>query len=130
MIGKFLLVSGSAVVLNLILLFVMVRYLGLNNPLGENIANAISMELSIVYNFFLSRSITWNDRYKERGRRLFLQAIKFNIAIGFTILLRLVLFAALQLLGVFYIINATIGIFVAAAFNFVVYDTFIFRRRA
>lgn len=129
-IGKFLLVSGSAVVLNLLLLFLMVRYLGFNTPLGENIANAISMEPSIVYNFFMSRALTWSDRYKERGRRLFLQIIQFHIAIGLTVLLRLLLFALLQWLGIFYILNAAIGIAIAAAFNFVVYDTMVFKRRS
>jgi dolichol-phosphate mannosyltransferase len=129
-IGKFLVISGSAVLINLLLLFVMVRWLGLSSRLGENVANAVSMELSIIYNFFLSRAITWNDRYKERGRQLFIQATKFHIAIGFTILLRLVLFAALQMLDVFYIVNAAIGILVSATFNFVVYDTVVFRRRA
>jgi len=129
-IGKFLLVGGSAVVLNLLLLFLMVRYLGFNTPLGENIANAISMESSIIYNFFMSRALTWSDRYKERGRRLFPQIIKFHIAIGLTILLRLVLFLLLQRLGVFYLLNAAIGIAIAAAFNFVAYDTVVFKRRS
>jgi len=39
-IGKFLIVSGSAVALNLLLLFLMVRYLGFGTRLGENVANA------------------------------------------------------------------------------------------
>ncbi len=47
-IGKFLIVSGSAVALNLLLLFLMVEYLGFSTRLGENVANATSMELSII----------------------------------------------------------------------------------
>ncbi len=127
-IGKFLLVSGSAVGLNLFLLFVMVKYLGFNSLLGENLANAITMELSIIYNFFMSRAITWHDRYKERGRRLSIQIVKFHIAIGLTILLRMVLFAVLQRFGVYYIVNAAIGIAIVAIFNFIAYDTVVFRK--
>ena len=127
-IGKFLIVSGSAVALNLLLLFLMVRYLGFSTRLGENVANATSMELSIIYNFFMSRAITWADRHKEHGRRLFIQMLKFHLAIGITMLFRLVLFPILQLLGVFYIFNAAIGIAIAAVFNFVIYDTLIFKR--
>ena len=126
--GKFLIVSGSAVALNLALLFLMVRYLGLSTPLGQNIANAISMELSIIYNFFMSRAITWRGRYKERGSRLLIQILKFHFVIGVTLLLRLALFPILQLHGVFYLINAAIGIALAAILNFVVYDTLIFKR--
>jgi dolichol-phosphate mannosyltransferase len=127
-IGKFLIVSGSAVGLNLLLLFLMVRYWGFDTPLLENVANAVSMELSIIYNFFMSRAITWADRHKEYGRRLFIQMLKFHLPIGITVLFRLGLFPLLQLLGVFYILNAAIGIAIAAVFNFVIYDTLIFKK--
>ena len=127
-IGKFLIVSGSAVALNLLLLFLMVRYLGFSSRLGENVANAASMELSIIYNFFLSRAITWADRHKEYGKRLFIQMLKFHLTIGITIIFRLALFPLLQLLGVSYLLNAAIGIAIAAVFNFVVYDTVIFKK--
>ncbi|MFC1901899.1 GtrA family protein [Chloroflexota bacterium] len=129
-LAKFILVSGSAVLINLLLLHLMVRYLGMNSALGENIANIISMELGIIYNFFLSRAITWQDRQREYGRRLFVQLVKFQVAIGITILMRVGLFALLQWLGVFYLVNAAIGIALAAGFNFVMYDTLVFKRRA
>ncbi len=125
---KFLLVSGSAVAINLLLLFLMVSYMGFGTPLGENIANAVSMELAIVYNYFMSRAITWKHRRKEEGGRLFLQIVKFHAAIGVTILFRLVLFPVLQGLGIQYVFNAAIGIAVSALFNYVVYDTIIFKK--
>jgi len=127
-IGKFFAVSGSAVVINLLLLFLMVRYLGFDTRVGENIANAVSMELSIIYNYFLSRAITWSDRIKERGGRLLIQLLKFHLTIGITIVFRLILFPLLQLLGVFYLLNAAVGIAIAAVFNFFIYDTFIFKK--
>jgi len=54
--------------------------------------------------------------------------LKFHLAIGITILFRLALFPILQMLGVFYILNVSIGIAIAAVFNFVIYDTLIFKR--
>jgi len=127
-IGKFLIVSGSAVALNLLLLFLMVRYLGFSTSLLQNVANAVSMELSIIYNFFMSRRITWRDRYENKKGRLFIQITKFHLAIGITVLFRLVLFPLLQLHGVFYLINAAIGIALAAVFNFVIYDIWVFKK--
>lgn len=127
-IGKFLMVGGSAVALNLVLLFLMVSYLGFNSPLGENLANALSMEISIIYNFFMSRKFTWRDRPQKSGKRLFLQILGFHVTIGATILLRIILFWWLQKLGVFYILNAAIGIGLAATFDFIVYDTLIFKK--
>ena len=126
--GKFLIVSGSAVALNLLLLFLMVSYLGFGTPLLENLANAVAMEISIVYNFFMSRAITWSDRHREKGRRLFIQMVKFHLAIGVTILFRLALFPLLQQFGVFYVFNAAIGIALAAIFDFVIYDTLVFKK--
>ena len=128
-IGKFLIVSGSAVALNLLLLFLMVRYLGFDTSLLENLANAVAMEISIVYNFYMSRAITWSDRHKEKGRRLFIQMVKFQLTIGVTILFRLALFPVLQKFGVPYLYNAAIGIALAAIFNYAIYDTLIFKIR-
>ena len=127
-IGKFLVVSGSAVALNLLLLFLMVRYLGFGSSLRQNIANAVSMELSIVYNFLMSRAITWNDRSKEEGSRLLVQILQFHAAIGVTVLFRLALFPALQHVGVPYLLNAAIGIALASIFNFFVYDAIVFKK--
>jgi dolichol-phosphate mannosyltransferase len=126
---KFLLVSGSAVVLNLLLLYLLVTYCGMGSSLGENIANFVSMEISVIYNFFMSRAITWQDRRQEKGRQLVYQLLKFHITIGITMLLRVVLFFFLQLTGLHYLINATIGIAMAAAVNFVIYDTLIFQKK-
>ena len=128
-IVKFFIVSGSAVGINLILLFLMVRYFGFDNRFLENVANAVSMELSIIYNFFLSRAITWNDRVKEKGARLFVQILQFHLAIGVTIVFRLLLFPALQHPGVPYLLNAAIGIALAAIFNFFAYDAVVFKKR-
>ena len=126
---KFFLVSGSAVLLNLLLLYLLVTYCGLGSALGENIANVLSMEIAVIYNDFMSRAFTWQDRQKEYGLKLFYQLLKFHVTIGITLLLRIVLFFFLQMAGIHYIINAVIGIALAAAINFVVYDTLIFRKK-
>ena len=128
-IGKFLIVSGSAVALNLLLLFLMVEYMRFNTPVLENMANAVSMELSIIYNFFMSRSITWNDRLKEKGGKLFVQILQFHLAIGVTVVFRLLLFPALQHVGVPYLLNAAIGIALASVVNFFTYDAIVFKKR-
>jgi len=126
---RFLLVSGSAVILNLILLYLLVNFFMLNTPLGENIANVASMEIAVIYNFFMSRWITWGDRHKEKGVHLLLQLLKFHVTIGITIIFRIILFFLLQLAGLHYMLNAAIGIALAALFNFVVYDALIFKSK-
>jgi dolichol-phosphate mannosyltransferase len=127
-IGKFVIVSGSAVGLNLLFLYLLVNYAGLNSPLGQNIANFISMELSIIYNYFLSRSITWRERQRETGRNLFYQILKFHATIGITVLLRLGLFRLLQIYDIHYILNAAIGIALSSVINFIIYDSMVFKK--
>ena len=128
-IGKFLVIGGSAALLTLLILYVLVDHLGFNTKLGENVANLISMELGTIYNFFMMRAVTWQDIPKESGRNLFIQILKFHVALIMTTILRLALFALLQFLGVYYIINAAIGMLLAAALNFVAYDTMIFKKK-
>jgi len=125
---KFAIFSGSAVLLNLLLLYLMVHFMGFNDKIGENVANAVSMELSVIYNFFVSRIFTWKDRVKEKGARLFIQIVKFHLTIGLTLIFRLFLFPILQYFGVFYIINSAIGIVISAIFNFIIYDSLVFKK--
>lgn len=129
-IVKFGAVSGSAVGLYFLLLWLMVEHAGFDTPLLENVANAISMELTIVYNFFMSRAITWKDRARVRGRRLLVQLVQFHAAIGLGVLFRLGLFPLLQHFGVPYLLNAAIGVAVAAVFDFAVYDNLVFKKEA
>ncbi len=94
----------------------------------KNVANVISMEVSVFYNFLLSRVWTWNDAPKRQGKGLASQFIFFNLAALTGILIRVVIFAALEKFGVFYLINVFIGIGIAAIVDFVLYDKLIFRR--
>jgi dolichol-phosphate mannosyltransferase len=125
---KFIVVSGSAVIINLVLLYILVKFFKLDDKIGENIANAISMEISIIYNYFMGRAITWRDRPREKGTRLLLQLLKFHLAIGSTLLFRLTLFPVLQHFGVTYIINAAIGIALSSILNFLIYDNYVFKK--
>ena len=108
---KFLISGSSAAILNLALLYILVAYFRFNTRLLENIANALSMEISIVYNFILSRSWTWKDAKKKYGFKLIVQCLSFHIAVSFSIGIRLIMFPILQFFGVYYLINAIIGIF-------------------
>lgn len=126
---KFFISGSSAAIINLGLLYILVAYFQFNTRFLENIANALSMEISIMYNFILSRFWTWNDAKKEYGPKLLVQCISFHLAVGFSIGIRLIMFPILQFFGVHYIINAIIGIGTAAVVNYILYDRIIFKKR-
>lgn len=126
---KFLTAGSSAALINLGSLYVFVQHWDFNTFFLENVANAASMELSILYNFLLSRHWTWDDAIKKSGVSLIKQLVSFHAVVASTALLRIVLFPVLQILGVYYLLNAAIGIGVAASINYFLYDKWIFKTR-
>ncbi len=127
---RFLLVGSTAAALNIGLMYVLVEFCEFNTLLLKNVANLLSMETSVVYNFMLSRGFTWSDTPRYRGWRLLLQLIGFHSAIGIGLLLRLALFPVLQQIGVSYIPNVVLGISAAAIIDFFIYNHIIFKSKA
>ena len=125
---RFLIVGSSAAIVNFALMIFFVEALSFNTYVLKNIANAISIEVSVFYNFLLSRIWTWGDALKRQGKGLVTQFISFNLAALTGILVRIIIFAALDNLGVFYLINVFLGIGIAAIVDFILYDKLIFRR--
>lgn len=118
---RFLIVGSSAAIVNFALMIFFVEVLSFNTYVLRNIANAISIEVSVFYNFLLSRVWTWGDAPKRQGKSLVSQFILFNLAALTGIIIRIIVFAVLDKLGVFYIINVFLGIGVAAIIDFILY---------
>ena len=57
---KFIVGGGIAAAFNLLLIFVMIEWLGFNTPLLRNIANIVSIELSLLLSFFIYRIWVWS----------------------------------------------------------------------
>lgn len=126
---KFLISGSSAAILNLSFLYILIVYLQFNTRFLENIANVLSMEISIIYNFIISRQWTWGDAKKEHNVSLIKQCFLFHFAVSASIIIRLIMFPILQFYGVYYFINAIIGICVGALVNYILYDKIVFKRR-
>jgi len=125
---RFLIVGSSAAILNFALMILFVETLSFDTAVLKNIANVISIEVSVFYNFLLSRIWTWGDAPKRQGKGLVLQFISFNLAALSGIVARIIIFAALDSFGVFYLVNVFCGIGVVAILDFILYDKLIFRR--
>jgi dolichol-phosphate mannosyltransferase len=125
---RFLLVGASAFIVNALLMIFFVEALGFTSSLMKNIANLIAMEVSIFYNFLISRMWTWTDAPKKQQSRLAVQFVAFNFAALAGVMVRIALFAAMENWHIYYLVNMTIGVGVAAGFDFVLYDRLIFKR--
>jgi dolichol-phosphate mannosyltransferase len=95
----------------------------------KNLANILSIEMSAVYNFSISRLWTWGDAPRKKGKSLVTQFISFNLALSAGIVLRIILFALFEQWGLFYLLDVAIGIGIAACIDFILYDKFVFKRK-
>ena len=107
-----------------------VEWIGFRSLGLQNAANFVSMEASILLNFFLSRHYTWADVERRHSVRLLSQIAGFHLAVGVGLLLRAAMFPLLQLLSVPYILNVVFGIAAAAGVNFIGYNHIIFKGKA
>lgn len=121
------LLVATSELLSMILLVELAGFEG--DPFIENVANAISIEVSIITGFLLHSMITWRYRFRSPGEwigKLFL----FNVVTGLSFAARLVLFYVLTTAGMWYLLAKLIGIAVAIVLNFISYDRIVFRGKA
>ncbi len=125
---KFLLGGGVAAAFNLALIFAMIEWLGFNTPLLRNIANIISIELSLIFSFFVYRLWVWPGGVWKIKEVLGKQLILYHFAAGTAVSMRiLVLFPLLDWWGINYSINTLIGVLLSASINYIISDRLVFK---
>lgn len=127
-IKRFLIAGLSAALVNLFFMVLLVEVFGFTTYLLKNAANILSIEISILYHFLVSRLWTWYDAPRKKGKNLLGQFISFHVVNITGMIIRVIAFAVLETLGIFYILNVTIGICLAAVISFFLYDRIVFKR--
>lgn len=126
---KFIVVGLSAALVNIFLMMFFVELCHFNTSFLKNIANVLAIFLSVIYNFIFSRVWTWNDIPRKNGMALVAQFISFNVVNLIAMVLRIVLFAVIEKFGFNYLLNVIVGIVVAAAMSFFLYDRIVFNKK-
>lgn len=125
---KFLLGGGVAAVVNLILIFVLIEWLGFSTPMLRNVANIIAIELSLVFSFFVYRIWVWPGGVWRARSILLKQLPLYHLSAGAAVLLRiLMVFPLLDKLGVDYKLNTLIGVLLSAVLNYLISDRLVFK---
>ena len=122
--------GASAAFLNLVLAYVGVDLLGYSSSLEQNYVNLAAMEISLVYSFFVYRAFVWKDRNKDKIRIFLRQLPIYHLSAGSGILIRVLLFPALQWLGVYYLLNIVLGILAGAVVNYLLTNRYVFKEAA
>ena len=118
-------VHGGLVALFQILVMWLLVSVGDGTVFADNVANLVSIECALLLAFFLHSFLTWHVVYRSLSQ-LLQQLLRFHIVTGFSIVIRLALFAGLSVAGIHYMLNTLFGIGVAVLFNYYYYDTFVF----
>lgn len=123
----FLVGGGSAAVVNLFLAYVGVDLLGFSSEFQQNYVNLVAMEVSLVYSFLVYRAFVWRIKTWDTIQVLLRQLPLYHLSAGTSVLVRALLFPLLQLFGVHYLLNVTLGILIGATLNYVLADNFVFK---
>lgn len=125
---KFLSGGGFAAALNLVLIFLLVNKFGLDSRVLRNLANVISMEISLVASFFIYRIWVWPGGSWKITSLLFKQLPLYHLSAGLAVLIRIFfVFPLFDWLGVNYLINTTLGVLLSAGINYVLSDNLVFQ---
>ena len=124
---KFLIGGGAAAALNLILIFWLIEGLGFSTPLLRNIANVVSIELSLIASFFIYRIWVWPGGVWSVREVLLRQLPLYHLSAGVAVISRIFLiFPILDWLKVNYVINTLVGVLVSATLNYLISDRLVF----
>lgn len=127
---KFLLGGGVAATLNLILMYFFIEKAGFTTDFLENIANIISIEISLIFSFFVYRIWVWQGGSWKVQDILLKQLPLYHVSAGSAVVLRVfVVFPLLNWLGVSYSVNTLIGVLLSAILNYLISDRFVFANK-
>ena len=126
---KFMLGGIITTGFNLILIFLMIDLWGWNTLPLHNLANAISIELSVLLSFVIYRLWVWTEGEWDIQEILFKQLPLFHLAAGSAIAVRIILlFPLLDWFSIDHKINTLIGGLFGAAINYMMSDRLVFNR--
>ncbi|MGL6283533.1 MAG: GtrA family protein [Microcoleaceae cyanobacterium] len=118
-------------IFNIVIIDLIIRFGHINSPFMKNIANAIAIELSLIFTFFVYKTWVWTVEKWHWLEILKKEIPKFHITFGGSVLARIfVIFPLLNWLGVNHQINTLIGIAIGAVVNYTISDKWVFAKKS
>jgi dolichol-phosphate mannosyltransferase len=125
---KFFIGGGITATINLFLIFFLIDYVGFNTPFLRNIANVISLEISLISGFFIYRTFVWTGGNWDIKEVLLRQLPLYHVSAGTSVIARIFLiFPLLDWLKVSYVVNTLVGVLLSASINYLISDRFVFK---
>jgi putative flippase GtrA len=132
-IVRFLICGVITAVFNVVLLAILIESFKLNQAnqaFFRNLANVISIEISLIFSFFVYRIWVWSSS-SWTPKEIFRSELPlFHLSCGIVIAIRsFILFPLLDWIGVNYAINSLIGIAIGSAINYVISNKWVFKAK-
>ena len=125
---RFFIGGGITAAINLFLIFFLIDHVGLNTPFLRNIANVISLEISLISGFFIYRTFVWTGGNWNIKEVLLRQLPLYHVSAGTSVIARIFLiFPILDWLNVSYVVNTLVGVLLSATINYLISDRFVFK---
>ena len=127
---RYLICGAITAAFNIFLIYAMIKVLKFNTPLLRNIANISSIEISLLFSFFIYKTWVWAEQNWKVRQVLFYQIPMYHVSAGISVITRsLILFPILDWMGVNYSINTLLGILVGAVVNYKLSDKMVFKSK-
>ena len=118
-------------IFNIVIIDLIIRFGNITSPFMKNIANAIAIEISLIFSFFVYKMWVWTAETWHWSDILKKEIPKFHITFGGSVLARIfVIFPLLNWLGVNHQINTLIGIAIGAVVNYTISDKWVFAKKS
>lgn len=124
---RFLVCGVITAAFNVLLLALMIKVFAIHTSLLRNLANVLSIEISLLFSFFVYRSWVWPVNRLPLRDMLTRQIPLYHLSITASLASRsFIVFPILDWLGVNYMVNTLIGILFGSIINYKVSDKWVF----
>jgi putative flippase GtrA len=125
---RFLVCGVIAAAFNVLLLAVIIQAFEIKTPFFRNLANVLSIEISLFFSFFVYRAWVWTTRRSSIREVVFQQIPLYHLSVAIPIASRsFIVFPILDWLGVHYVLNTLIGIVLGSIVNYRISDKLVFK---
>ncbi|PSB19607.1 GtrA family protein [filamentous cyanobacterium CCP2] len=127
---RFLFFGAITAVFNVVLIAGLIESLDLEESLHRNLANVVSIEISVFFSFLVYRLWVWSSPQWNLKQMLRREVPLYHLSCAAAIVIRsFLLFPILDWLGLHYVANTLVGIIVGSGFNYTVNDRVVFKSR-
>ncbi|MEM1168856.1 MAG: GtrA family protein [Cyanobacteria bacterium P01_H01_bin.35] len=127
-IFRYLICGVVTAAFNVLLISAIIELFGINKPVMRNLANVLSIEVSLLFSFFVYRTWVWSKGNWTIKEVIWRQIPLFHLSIGASIGIRsFIVFPILDWLGVHYTINTLVGILFGSIINYKISDRWVFK---